>query len=44
MGCWDASGRVADISAQIYKNKESDMSNPKRIFIPAGMLLNAMSN
>jgi hypothetical protein len=38
LGRWDASGRVVSISDEAYENLESSSSNPRRIFIPAGMV------
>jgi hypothetical protein len=39
LGAWDNSGKVLKISQQVYRDVESDPNNPRRVFIPASMLL-----
>lgn len=36
---WDESGRIRDISLEVYGDQESDPSDPDRVFIPAAMLM-----
>ena len=42
LGHWDMTGRVKAISEQVYKNKESQLENPDRIYIPAGMVFSLL--
>jgi hypothetical protein len=36
--------KIASINQQVYDQVESDLENPRRIFIPAGMFLDAVLN
>lgn len=42
LAAFDDSGRVVDLSTQVFEADESDVENPKKLAVPAGMLLAAM--
>lgn len=44
MAYWDASGKIVNLSTQIFQNIEGDETTPRRIYVPAGLFLNAMKN
>ena len=41
---WDSSGKILSISEQVYHRRESNLGNPQRMFIPAGMFLTLRYN
>lgn len=44
MAYWDDSGKIIDLSTQIFQNIEGDDNNPRRVYAPAGLFLKAMKD